>query len=68
MDSFFTKKRCDRCGKELTVRIQSMYNDDVLCTECKEKETQRADYKAAQDADHEAIKAGNYNFAGIGLN
>lgn len=58
---------CDRCGKELGFsRIMSMYNTDVLCMECKNKERHRSDYKKAQDADVAAIKSGNYNFAGIG--
>ena len=45
----------------------SMFNDDCICMECKKKETQREDYKAAQNADHEQIKRDNYNFKGIGL-
>lgn len=69
MDSFFSKKNCDRCGCDLTgkSRIMSMYNTDCICTECKEKERKRADYRAACDADHEAIRSENYNFPGIGL-
>jgi hypothetical protein len=35
--------------------------------DCKEKETKRADYKDASDADKNAIRNGNYNFKGIGL-
>ena len=51
-DRFFEVENCDRCGKPLNgCRIQSMYNHEVLCMDCKDKETQR----------------GNYNFGGIGL-
>lgn len=67
MDLFFTKKHCDRCGADLTVRIMSMYNKDVICMSCKEKERQRADYGKAVEADHAEIRKGNYNFDGIGL-
>lgn len=67
MDSFFTKKCCDRCGKELTVRIMSMYNEDVICMECKAAETRRPDYAAAVKADDDEIRKGNFNFKGIGL-
>lgn len=67
MDDFFKKKKCDRCGKALDVRIMSMYNYDVICMECKEAETKRTDYAEAVKADHEAIKNGNKNFKGIGL-
>ena len=68
MDRFFTQKQCDRCGGDLSSgRIMSMYNDDCICIKCKEKETEREDYNKARNADCEAIKAGNYNFSGIGL-
>ncbi len=66
MDDFLKKKNCDRCGKPLTGRIMSMFNTDVICQECKEKERQHPDYKKAQDADNAEIKKGNYNFQGIG--
>ncbi len=68
MDKFFTQQTCDRCGGSLSAgRIMSMYNDDCLCLECKEKETQRPDYNKAVEADHAEIRKGNYNFKGIGL-
>jgi len=67
LDKFFTQTRCDRCGGSLeNGRTMSMYNEDCICMECKRKETQREDYKEAVQADHEAIKQGNYNFGGIG--
>ena len=67
MDTFFTQKHCDRCyGSLAGGRIMSMYNDDCICLKCKEEERQRADYKAAVQADHEAIRRGNHNFPGIG--
>jgi hypothetical protein len=34
--------------------------------ECSDKERQRPAYKKAVEADHEAIRSGNYNFSGIG--
>ena len=68
MDKFFTQKHCDRCGKILSGgRTMSMFNEDCICMECKDKETQRADYDKAVQADHSEIKKGNYNFKGIGL-
>ena len=68
MDRFFTQEFCDRCGGSLEDgRIMSMYNNDCICMKCKEAERRRADYNDAVKADHDAIKAGNYNFAGIGL-
>lgn len=59
---------CDRCGGSLEGgRIMSMFNEQCICMNCKEKERQRADYNKAVEADHEQIKQGNYNFKGIGL-
>jgi len=66
MDKFFTQENCDRCGKSLIGgRIMSMFNTQCICMDCKKKETQRADYKDAVDAEREEIKKGNYNFKGI---
>ena len=67
MSDIFTAKTCDRCGNDLgPARIMSMYNTDIICMSCKEKERKRSDYKTAQNADIAEIKKGNYNFAGIG--
>jgi len=66
MDKFFTQERCDRCGKSLKVgRIMSMYNEDCICMECKDKEKRNQDYEDAVKADIEEIKKGNYNYKGI---
>lgn len=67
MDDFFKKKTCDRCGAELKVRTMSMFNEDVICLECKEKETKHPDYEKARDAEMAEVRKGNYNFKGIGL-
>lgn len=67
MDDFFKKKVCDRCGAKLKHRIMSMFNTDVICLDCKDKEMQREDYHKAVEADHEQIRKGNRNFKGIGL-
>lgn len=69
MDRFFTQKHCDRCGKELTDgRTMSMFNTDCICMECKAKERAMPDYKAAVQAESEAVKSGVRNYPGIGLN
>ena len=68
MDTFYTQETCDRCGGSLAAgRTMSMYNRDCICMACKEAERQRADYAAAVEADQAAIRQGNYNFPGIGL-
>lgn len=67
MDKFFSQKYCDRCGKDLKGgRIMSMFNEDCICMECKEKETRDKSYKKARDKEIEEVRKGNYNFKGIG--
>ncbi len=68
MERIFTVNVCDRCHKPLTNgRIMSMFNEDIICMDCKDKEQRRPDYHKAVEADHEHIKAGDYNFKGIGF-
>jgi hypothetical protein len=43
-----------------------MFNEQTICMDCKDKEMKHPDYKKAQDADHQQIMQGNYNFKGIG--
>lgn len=67
-DDFFKKEVCDRCGASLKRgRIISMFNLDVLCQECKDKERERPDYRKANDAVWEEERKSNRNFEGIGL-
>lgn len=68
MDKFFTKKNCDRCGKDLQDgRIMSMFNEDCICMKCKDEETKHKDYNKARDREIEEVWKGNYNFKGIGF-
>ena len=68
MDEFFKKEKCDRCGGSLDEgRTQSMFNKDVICMACKDAERRRPDYEKAVAADVAAVKAGNWNFKGIGM-
>ena len=67
MDKFFTQKYCDRCGKYLkNGRIMSMFNEDCICMECKEKETKDKNYEKARDKEMEEVRKGNLNYKGIG--
>lgn len=66
MDKFFTQKNCDRCGGSLdSGRIMSMFNEEFICMECKEKEIKNPRYKEARDAEIEEVKKGNFNYKGI---
>lgn len=44
----------------------SMFNTEMICMSCKDKEKRHPDYPAAQAAEREAVQKGNYNFEGIG--
>ena len=44
----------------------SMYNEDCICIDCKDKETKDKDYRKAADTELKEVKKGNYNFKGIG--
>lgn len=66
MDKFFSQTHCDHCGGSLKGgRIMSMYNTDCICLSCKDKESKRADYGEAVEAEHKEIKKGNYNYKGF---
>jgi hypothetical protein len=66
MDRFFSQKHCDRCGGSLEGgRIMSMFNEQCICMSCKDKETKDSEYKRAEEADHEEIRKGNFNYKGI---
>jgi len=66
-DRFFTQANCDRCGGSLIGgRTMSMFDTATICLACKEKERQHPDYQKALEADHEAIRRGDFNFKGIG--
>lgn len=60
------KENCDRCEKPTGgSTTMSIFNQDVICLPCKEKEKLDPDYDAAVRADQEAIRNGDYNFPGV---
>lgn len=60
------KTFCERCKKQSSITIMSMFNKDTLCMECKEIERNHPDYSTACEAERAEIRQGNYNFMGIG--
>jgi hypothetical protein len=44
----------------------SYFSTKLICMECDEKERQHNKFREAQDAEHNAILSGNFNFEGIG--
>lgn len=62
------RENCERCNQPTNgITIMSMFNEQIICLKCKEKEKKRGDYDKAVQADIEEIKKGNFNFKGIGL-
>lgn len=56
---------CDRCGEPTyNTTTQSMFNEQVICMKCKDREKKDPEYEAAERADSEALKAGIENFKG----
>ena len=58
---------CQRCYQQSNTHIMSMFNTQLICFDCSDEERKRDDFEAAREADEDAIKAGNYNFEGVGL-
>lgn len=62
------REKCDRCGQPTNgITIMSMFNEQIICMECKGEEKRHPDYDKAVEADIAEIKKGNFNFKGIGL-
>jgi len=59
--------KCDRCGKETLLTTMSMFNSEMCCFDCIDKEKQHPSYQYAKQQEFEATQRGDYNFPGIGL-
>ncbi len=59
------KSHCDRCGEPTNgITTMSIFNEDVICMPCKDKEKKDPEYKAASKAEMDAVKRGERNFKG----
>ena len=58
--------KCGRCGVETSIHTMSKFNTDELCLLCEEQEREHPDYGYACVIEEAAVKAGNYNFPGVG--
>lgn len=58
---------CNRCHKPATSKTMSRFNTQMICETCEEREKAHPKYAEAEEAERQAVKAGNYNFPGIGL-
>ena len=57
---------CQRCGREALATIMSKFNTQIICMDCKQRERAHPAYKAADEAEVAAVRAGIKNFPGIG--
>jgi hypothetical protein len=44
----------------------SRFNEDCICMTCEEEERKHPDYAKAVEAELAALRAGDYNYPGIG--
>lgn len=59
------KSVCDRCNEPTNgVTTMSIFNEDVICKQCKEDEKNDPEYSAAVEAEADEIRNGNYNYKG----
>ena len=57
---------CDRCIKESNSLIMSMFNTEMICSECKDKERKHPEYENASKIELEHVKNKDYNYKGVG--
>ena len=64
------RDNCDRCGKSTRngrsygATTMSVFNEDVICMDCKKEEENDPEYGAAVEAEREAIMRGDRNYKG----
>lgn len=57
---------CPRCGESTNNQTtMSVFNTDVICLPCKDREKDDPDYQLAVDTEAEEVRKGNYNYPGI---
>lgn len=59
------KSECDRCGGPTDgITTMSMFNEDIICMDCKDSEKDDPDYEHAANIERVQIRRGNTNFKG----
>ena len=59
--------KCDRCKREVEVRLRSTFNTDGLCVLCFAQERKHPDFEAARAIRNSEVHRGNIDYPGIGL-
>jgi len=58
---------CQRCNGDDRITTGSMFNTEMICLKCKEKEKKHETYEFARKVESDQVRGGNYNYEGIGL-
>ena len=59
------RSNCDRCGQHTGgTTTMSIFNQDVICMDCKEEEKSDPEYRAAVKAEMDAVRKGVQNYPG----
>ena len=58
--------RCDRCRSETLTLMMSVFNTEMCCFDCIDKEKQHPKYDEACRAEIEATMNLDFNYPGIG--
>jgi len=58
---------CQRCNNDDRITTGSMFNTEMICLKCKEKEIKHEMYDVARKVESDQVRSGNYNYEGIGL-
>jgi hypothetical protein len=58
---------CGRCHALNVATTMSLFDEQMLCPECREDETFAPNYDAARAAERAAVRWGNLRFPGVGL-
>jgi len=59
--------QCKRCGQERTGAVSSMFDGEIICRDCHNREKSHPKYQLAFHSVKEAVNRGNYRYGGIGL-
>jgi len=59
--------KCDRCYKDVFCTTMSIFNTQMICPDCEDAERKLPKYEEARAVELEAVRRGDYNFPGIGL-
>lgn len=58
---------CERCGEKTAITTGSYFDEAVICMRCNKLERSHPDFQRAQETETAQVRAGNYNYKGIGL-